>query len=107
MANKMHVCAETGKDMLPDSDLSKMEVCDVVMLDPIRGWRIWESKHPREDYNEFSEARFHFHPVCKYMHHNIDSRLSELSMTSLQLVDLPDCGCMQIGSIHQISIIRS
>lgn len=62
MGKMMHVCAE--KEMLPESDLREMEVYDAVMLDPVAGWMIWESKHPKEDYNEFSEARYHFRPVC-------------------------------------------
>lgn len=56
MAKLVHVCAEAEEQSFSDSDLMNMPVYDAVVLDPERGWKIWESTYKR-DYDESSEAR--------------------------------------------------
>ena len=39
-----------------------MELHELVLRDPVAGWRVWESTHHR-DYNESSEACYILHPA--------------------------------------------
>ncbi len=56
------MCAEAEVERLSDSDLRKLPLYEAVLLDPVRGWKIWESTFHR-DYDESSEARSFF-PSC-------------------------------------------
>lgn len=52
----VHMYAEAEVERLSESDLREMPLHDAVLLDPVRGWRIWESEFNRDDYDESSEA---------------------------------------------------
>ncbi|BDA48270.1 hypothetical protein COCOBI_11-5300 [Coccomyxa sp. Obi] len=47
--------AKNSKERLSESVFREMLLCEAVLLDPVRGWRMWESKYKR-DYDESSEV---------------------------------------------------
>ena len=50
-----HSAAETEEEARLETDPEQMELHELVLHDPVAGWRVWESTH-RRDYNESSEA---------------------------------------------------
>ena len=54
--NLAHPAAETGEEVPLETSPKHMELHELVLRDPVAGWRVWEGTYHR-DYNESSEAR--------------------------------------------------
>ena len=55
LRNLDHLAAEAEEAAPLETSPKQMELHELVLLDPVAGWRVWESTYHR-DYDESSEA---------------------------------------------------
>ena len=55
LRNLAHPAAGMEEKAPLETSPKQMDLHELVLLDPVAGWRVWESTH-RRDYNESSEA---------------------------------------------------